>query len=881
MAKLIGSGVGFNISVDRGVPASDFGSFNASLGRSLKSSQATGDYLGTTETVRDTSGVQKSYLVNDSKGNLDSARAVVSKKVSDLEAKYMNSIAVDVQELNYKLYESTVTLYGDESKKALRKSLAKMGGEITNVEGNDITYRYAIPEDIYNKAKKQKKSAYKGFEKALLASPNALSDKFLERQASELMVEERIRLDKELAKYENKYTSKHKSYASLVKDKENLSQEELLERYKSIEKTDKAETKRKAERREKLGVAKMIIGSILVVADIARRILTSVLNNASKARSDASMAWSEGMTYKDVMLYNAYDKTFGLKEGTSGKAISDLQAKFGDITNLDEKALGTLARVMGGEVKQLVYSGIGGDEPDKLLESVLNKFFEQYKSGKNSLGQYVGQEQALRELTTVLRGVSPEIAMIFSTMAHEWKTGANAGTFSNYTEMKKKVQYNRGGLSDVELNALTSLGSTANLLNTTAKQLITLLQNKISLGLSKLIDKIADTRIGESAEQRIEHDRKNRELLRTSLAEDTEAYGRAKRIVSSKLGQGVYKNRGMNFLSTEDIEKYLDKPDDYGLNAEEKAKYDKVQSLKNLAQQDPALLGALTQLLVTSRRIKKSRAQIGSQYAVKYNASEHTAEGKAQTEAEEARRIFYDSSFVGGIASLKTRGGADVPKMKDLSRQNINMLEKGFALWSKDAPIAVDGKLTEGTLSNKAFMRVLAEALNEIKGENLIKVNIRGNPNEEGMKTLSNMYSSGKFSKLLKSAELLAFYKLYINKDKGALTAIEALEDEIYHEAELMSRVSYGKLKIGDYDKAVAEAQRLVTQDRNFLGGEVKERIVGKEGEAKVRMEIVITKDGKQKVIQAGQLDLSSGNLSNYEFTQEIDLDKGMQNQNG
>lgn len=202
----------------------------------------------------------------------------------------------------------------------------------------------------------------------------------------------------------------------------------------------KEEKDKQARHARLLGTVAKVIGTLTVIADIARRILTASIRNASEQTKLAVKATDMEVGYPEARQFGFFETSKGLPKGTILGAIGALQGKFGDVTNLDEKALGTLARVMGASVEDMVRSGMGGKEPERLMESILDKFFKQWKEGKNSLGQNVGQADARRELVTVLRQISPELASMFSKWTSDYSMGVNAGrgdTWSEYSRLQK------------------------------------------------------------------------------------------------------------------------------------------------------------------------------------------------------------------------------------------------------------------------------------------------------------------------------------------------------------------------------------------------------------------------------------------------------------
>lgn len=161
------------------------------------------------------------------------------------------------------------------------------------------------------------------------------------------------------------------------------------------------------------------VALLTTIANITRRILSSVLDRATVVSQDMLKAHNLGMSYDAVRGYRYAEITHGLKEGTVTGAVADIQSKFGNITSLDEKALEALAVVMGGKIEEMATLGLGSSAPEKILASILDTFNERANSGYNSVGQYVGEQQARRELYSYLLKVSPQIADIFATMQEE------------------------------------------------------------------------------------------------------------------------------------------------------------------------------------------------------------------------------------------------------------------------------------------------------------------------------------------------------------------------------------------------------------------------------------------------------------------------------
>ena len=243
-----------------------------------------------------------------------------------------------------------------------------------------------------------------------------------------------------------------KEVARQKKEKEDLdAQNEKLiaqaeeQARKEEERKQKEDEKERKDSLSHLKAGMMRVIAVLgIISDVTRRILSASLSSAKETFEKQREARTVGVSLMDRRNMDIMDIAKGMEKGTTFGAISDIQTMFGDITNLDDKALERLARVMGSEIGELVRSGIGGEAPDKLLNKILNKYFEQFRQGKNSLGQYVGQEASARELTTQLRQVSPEIANIFATMV----TDSLAGVFKGETveDWQKMFDPNQSGL---------------------------------------------------------------------------------------------------------------------------------------------------------------------------------------------------------------------------------------------------------------------------------------------------------------------------------------------------------------------------------------------------------------------------------------------------
>ena len=292
-----------------------------------------------------------------------------------------------------------------------------------------------------------------------------------------------------------------------------------IERKKEKEESDirEAETEAKEEKKRQVEevrkgttITKGILAILTIVADLIRRLLVASLDTAKENNKRAVESHSVGVTRLDRRNYDIFDKAHGMEEGTTFGAIQTIQGKFGDVTNLDEKALSTLARVMGSSVADLVKSGIGGQNPSALLDSILDKYFKQYLSGKNSLGQTVGLEQARRELITTLQSVSPEIAKLFAQMTDDYSSGYYE-PFTDTKSWRGTTPLNRSGLSQAELAFSTEVGKKYNEILAIVDDLKTSFFTRLATSMEGLLTSIKNLRIGQSDSNKLEEDLKNRD----------------------------------------------------------------------------------------------------------------------------------------------------------------------------------------------------------------------------------------------------------------------------------------------------------------------------------------------------------------------------------
>ena len=206
----------------------------------------------------------------------------------------------------------------------------------------------------------------------------------------------------------------------------------------------------------------------------------------------------------------------GMKEGTFTSAIASLQSAFGDVTHLDDNALGELAKVLKGDVVEAINNGLGRNDPEKLMKTILNTYYERGQSGVNSIGQRVGKFQAERELATALEKAGlNDIANILRNMFYTNDTGIYKGRISNgdsFADYMGLTTAYTMGYGTVENKHISELGAVIDSVKSKFQSLKDSLNKLVIDSIGGLIQKIDNWDIGKSAEEKLRDTRTNIQL---------------------------------------------------------------------------------------------------------------------------------------------------------------------------------------------------------------------------------------------------------------------------------------------------------------------------------------------------------------------------------
>ena len=275
----------------------------------------------------------------------------------------------------------------------------------------------------------------------------------------------------------------------------------------------KEEREDKSNKRKMLHWLTIVVSFLAGIADITRRILTASLARASEIKKEQVEAKSLGISYTNAREYKAQETAMGMKEGTFTSAIASLQSAFGDVTHLDDNALGELAKVLKGDVVEAINNGLGRNDPEKLMKTILNAYYERGQSGVNSIGQRVGKFQAERELSTALEKAGlNDIANILRNMFYTNDTGIYKGRISNgdsFTDYMGLATAYTMGYDTVDNKHFAELGAVVDSVKSKFQSLKDSLNKLVLDSIGGLIQKIDNWDIGKSAEEKLKDTRTN------------------------------------------------------------------------------------------------------------------------------------------------------------------------------------------------------------------------------------------------------------------------------------------------------------------------------------------------------------------------------------
>ena len=404
----------------------------ANIFKGAKSSISKNDFISTRNKVIDeTTGKMITEIITEAKNALNVSSAINSK-ISEISigAGRNNPLytLANIQGISIGSVSGKKTLHTAEAVRLARTSLESYGGILkhTPTVKNPDRYTYTVPFEQVGV-----KDAEKAFKSNIFHNANSLSNVYIRRKNQK------------------------------EKDKEKKKEEQERNKHKSPIRIFSLLTK--------------ILGVLTIGFDIVRRILSLVTEQGKMAVRTSTIAHNLGTNYQQARQIESAERVSGLETGTITGAMSDVQSMFGNITNIDEGALETLALIMGSKIEDLVQSGIGGSNPEVLVGEIIDAWNERASTGYNSVGDYVGEAQARRELYSLLNKVSPQLASIFALMQEQRTDEASlyknlaSGKFSDWVNGLSNV--NRYPVNTIGEGLLKEVSQYANNVNDLIEQL--------------------------------------------------------------------------------------------------------------------------------------------------------------------------------------------------------------------------------------------------------------------------------------------------------------------------------------------------------------------------------------------------------------------------
>lgn len=558
--------------------------------------------------------------------------------------------------------ETTREIKGAKAQQFAKEAVIDVGGKIIHTAGTankDMMTTFIPVSDaqLNNMSKKDITAFVKN------VTPDSNS-------ASRAEQADRTRKEKE-AQMERDAQRQRQHFKDIKRQNEAQRKADERKQRQEAREAEREEKEKIASRKQTLGRIGKAITLLGIIADITRRILTSVMNFASETSKQQTKANTLNVGLQDVRGFNYLDKALGLDAGTQLQGQEDLRSKFGNTAKLDTEALKWLAMVMGDKVGQMVQSGIGGENPAYLMEQILDDFFKQQQEGKDQYGNYVGQDKARRALVTLLESVSPAIARTFERMIEEQSSGIHAGEITSYRQLQAFYLPSAGNVSTAEWDLLALLGKETDELKAKFSNLGELIKGNFTLALQDVISAVNNLHIGMNEEEAFQSNIADYE----KLTEWSKMYLDTKNSASERLKTFLTEQGAMSGKMTiEDVIMYAGY-DTAGTEGEERAKIQNARSAIEAIYKNPSLYNDLLMYYTSGDLIeaieKETRKSNPNADPAKYGeASLPLAKRYAETRylaqlgfLQNNELAFTDSLFTRGIGAGDLRY-ADVIESK-------------------------------------------------------------------------------------------------------------------------------------------------------------------------------------------------------------------------
>lgn len=317
----------------------------------------------------------------------------------------------------------------------------------------------------------------------------------------------------------------------LNKRKEEEEAKKRKEEAKYKEKKDREEKAEKNEnRRRTVRTIGLVVTLLTAIADITRRILSATLKRASEVTKADAEAIKTGVNPWIAQKYKRMERAVGIDEGTMLNASQAVLQSFGQSDKIDEEALGLLANVIKGTgVEKAIKSGMGGERPYEVAESIIDAFYNKAMQGKDWSDNYVGREEAFLNLTDRLGRFSPAMAKVLATMHYLNTSELYKDKIKSFDDLIN-LQGEQSAWS-INRKVMENLGIELEGLTAKFKTLKENVLDSFGASLTRFVDWIDNSEIfmseGEKFERRLKNKRLNEEAYTkmTSLAENAKITG--------------------------------------------------------------------------------------------------------------------------------------------------------------------------------------------------------------------------------------------------------------------------------------------------------------------------------------------------------------------
>ena len=640
------------------------------------------------------------------------------------------------------------------------------------------------------------------------------------------------------------------------------------------------EKEQEASNRRRLSVIMKILAALAVISNLMRKLLAKTFSTAIESKQNATEGHAIGLTTEEVRHYKYFDMAHGMQPGTSVNAMQALQNAFGDEKTIESAKFDKVAVVLNEASASLIGSGKLKKEPDKMMQVILDGYFNRFKAGIDSSNNRVGQNEARRDLVNQLGQSFPELAAMLNRMIEDYQSGIYKGKFKDtagWLATTKTVTP-----SDTTANAFQEMGSLLTSVNAKLKSLTETYLAGFALSLVGLVQKVDNIQFGMTATEKNETNTTNKQLSR----EKRDAMQTLKEQTRTKFEETFQKKFGDTLANTgltmEDIISYkkLDTKD-----ISPRAGKIREVAGKIVYGDNPDLLGLLGSYEEYSRLYKQADKNVKTPSGkVEYNSLDYTlsmmqeriAENiKEFVKPEETGTYKYQGQTVGQYKNLVSRlrddgGAAQTKEERRALRHGLNNYLNTYG--------DVETQIKESKNTRNDFLDEIAVMYNAQNPKDKIGfgwgINIY-NMSAEGRQKFEEVFSAGKITDEM---ILQAYINLLSGKgnaviDKG--TFMKTMADAFYetqydYNAEKASDISLAEYVLHDLSKAVVESYRADYKKRGITLD--NEAVVSANADTRT---LNITLYGYNKENQRVKLDTISYGAYDSSIDKAVDVNLG------